>query len=311
MKKHILIRIILTIFMLLTGIELAGKESGKDKKSWVIKGSNALLINQTSFSNWAGGDNSSVTGSVILDYKFNFNKDKNSWNTHVKLGYGLNYQGNRLDETRKTEDFIDISSIYGRRFSKFLLFSFNVGFKSQFDTGYKYENSNDLETKRKTSSFLAPAYLNFGPGIKFEKSANFWINVSPLNSKITIVNDDELSDAGNFGVDKGDHVKYELGFMGQIYFKTDIMKNVNFEQKLQIFSNLLDNPQYVDFDYDLTLNMKVNKLITVRAGMTLKYDHDTEIYLGMGEDAQGNPVKKYGRRIQVKQTFGAGINFSF
>lgn len=308
MVRKILVAIIILISCITLG---ADDTKNKETKIWTIKGSNSLLINQTSFSNWSGGSNNSVTGSVILDYKFNFSKKKNTWDTHVKLGYGLNYQPNRLDVTRKTEDYIDVTSIYGHKISKNLFFSFNVSFKTQFDTGYKYQTVDSKEERSKTSGFLAPAYLNFGPGIKFEKSGNFWVNFSPLNSKVTIVKDHELSEAGNFGVDEGKHLRYELGALGQIYLKLNLMKNISFEQKLQLFSNVLDKPQHVDFDYDASLNMKVNKIITVKAGITLKYDHDTDIYLGMGEDAQGNPVKRYGRRVQIKQTFGAGLNISF
>jgi len=44
---------------------------------------------------------------------------------------------------------------------------------------------------------------------------------------MTFVNDDDLADAGAFGVDPGDHVRNEFGGYMRTFFKKDLMEKHN------------------------------------------------------------------------------------
>jgi hypothetical protein len=56
---------------------------------WTIHGQNTVLINQSSFSNWAAGGVNSLEANVVFDYDFNYKRDKWSWDNKAIVGYGL------------------------------------------------------------------------------------------------------------------------------------------------------------------------------------------------------------------------------
>jgi len=84
------------------------------------------------------------------------------------------------------------------------------------------------------------------------------------------------------------------------------MENVSFENILKLYSNYLEKPQNVDVDYTANLFMKVNKFITVNAGVQMIYDDNTKIpYVENGVKLMGGP------KLQVRQIVGAGVTYKF
>ncbi|MCO4293611.1 DUF3078 domain-containing protein [Solitalea sp. MAHUQ-68] len=270
-------------------------------KTWTINGQNSLLFNQSSFSNWAAGGVNSLAGTLLLDYNFNYNKERWNWDNHVLIGYGLSKQ--KDVGVRKTDDRYLLGSLLGYRLKKYWYASFFANLQSQFANGYEYDADG---ARTLISGPFAPAYLAFGPGISYKKSDNWKVNFSPLASRITFVSDDYLSSIGAFGVDPGKNTRYEFGVILQAYRKDEIMKNINLEHMLQLYSNYLDNPQNVDVNYTLNLFMKVNNFISANFGIQLIYDDDTTFpYTNdAGETA-------YRSQLQFKEIFGAGLTFKF
>ena len=126
------------------------------------------------------------------------------------------------------------------------------------------------------------------------------IMISPLSSKITFVMDDDLSAAGSFGLDPGQTVRAEMGANIKLAYKKEILKNVEIDTKLNLFSNYLENPQYVDVNWDLLLTFKVNEFISASLMTQLIYDYDIKFGPAMDED-----------RIQFKELFGIGLTYKF
>src|SRR6195952_4816020 len=161
-------------------------------KVWKIHGQNTLLINQSSFSNWAAGGVNSVAANIVLDYDFNYKRGKWSWDNKVILGCGISKQNGT--DWRKNDDRIILNSLLGYQAAKYWLYTFYTNFQTQFSNGYAY-NGNQ---RTLLSALFAPAYLTFGPGFAYKKSDNFRVNISPLASRITIVSNDSLSSIGAF-----------------------------------------------------------------------------------------------------------------
>lgn len=85
------------------------------------------------------------------------------------------------------------------------------------------------------------------------------------------------------------------------------MENVSFENILKLYSNYLDKPQNIDIDYTANLFMKVNKFITVNAGVQLVYDDNTALPI----IKDGVEVGKRNSALQVRQIVGAGVTYKF
>jgi hypothetical protein len=291
MKKIILI----VISAALSSVIYA--QETQDSTNWKFSRQASLNFSQVSFSNWIGGGKNSVSGVGLLDMSANYKKNKIHWDNSLKAGYGLMKEGD--NELIKNEDKLDLNSKLGVEMkNEHLLFSTFVNFLTQFADGYKYPNTVD-----KISGFFAPAYLTVASGFDYQPSEMFSLFFTPVSGKFTFVTDDELSEAGAFGVDPGKKARAEMGATIKSEFKTPVANNVNLSTSLMLFSNYFHQPQNIDVNWDVAINMKINEFLSANLLTNLIYDHDILIPL----DDEGNT----GRRVQFKQLFGVGLNFKF
>ncbi|MFO7828179.1 MAG: hypothetical protein R6V23_06125 [Bacteroidales bacterium] len=112
-----------------------------------------------------------------------------------------------------------------------------------------------------------------------------------------------LSTRGSFGVDPGEKTRLELGGSATIGFKKEIMKNVTITSTLGLFSNYLENPQNIDVDWKMSINMKINDYLSANLNTHFIYDDDIKT-----SDDEGN---EEGARIQFKEVFGVGLTYKF
>jgi len=73
----------------------------------------------------------------------------------------------------------------------------------------------------------------------------FSVLISPIGSRVTIVSDEKLSDAGAFGVTPGETALVQVGASVNAIFKKDIFKNINLMSKLDLFSDYKKNPENI------------------------------------------------------------------
>lgn len=272
-------------------------QEAQDTSYWKVSGQASVNFSQVSFSNWVGGGKNSVSGVGLFDINAIYQKDKMQWNNTLKAGYGLLKE--EKDEMVKTDDKLELNSKFGVQMkNEHLLYSTFVNFLTQFADGHKYPNTTD-----KISTFFAPAYLTVASGFDYQPSEKFSLFVTPVSGKFTFVTDEELSAAGAFGVEEGKKARAEMGAIVKSEFKTGLMKNVNLATTLSLFSNYFNNPQNIDVNWDVAVNMKINDYLSANLLTNLVYDHDILIPL----DDEGNT----GRRIQLKQLFGVGLSYKF
>ena len=151
--------------------------------------------------------------------------------------------------------FFEFNSLVGKKKSEFWSYSFFLNIRSQFTAGYDYTTT----PKTETSSFFAPGYVTFGPGMVYKKSDNFRANFAPLTSKMTFVSNQF---AGQYGTDPGKTSRYELGFYTSVYYKTTLMENVTMENIFNAYANYLEDPQNIDINYQLNFVMQINKYLS-------------------------------------------------
>lgn len=265
---------------------------------WKSKGKVSFLFNQASFSNWIAGGENSFSGNLGLDYKIDYKKDDYTWENRIMASYGL-LQTQSASFEKKTDDQLEINSIVAKKTKGYWYYSFLVNFRSQFTSGYLYSNDeNGAEIREKNTSFMSPGYLLFGPGMYWKKTENFKINLAPLTSKFTFVDDFYTSipgyiDGDYFGVDTNKSMLYQLGFNATAYYKFTIMENVTAENLLNLYSNYLKDPQNIDINYNLIVVMKINKILSANFNFQAIYDDDAF------------------RGFQTKEVFGVGLNYNF
>lgn len=270
---------------------------------WKTGGITNVNFSQTALINWAAGGENSYAVNGLLSLFANYKSGENAWDNSLDMGYGLLNQGQV--GLRKTDDKFDFLSKYGRKAFTNFYYTALVNFKTQFAPGYNYGTTNV-----KISNLFAPAYLLAAVGLNYQPNKNFNAFVAPFTGKMTIVADTALSNAGAFGVEKGKNTRSEFGgYARMIYtrndFKGELLKNLSLTSKIDLFSNYLKNPQYVDVSWENIIAMKVNKYISVSLNTHLLYDYDMKI---VDTNDDGTPDKT---KLQFKEILGVGFVYKF
>ncbi len=266
------------------------------KKGGVIN----INTSQTSLTNWAAGGQSSVSVNGLLSLFAHKKAAKSLWENFLDLGYGTMKQ--KEQDWWKTDDRIDFTSKYGIEMNEKLYYAALLNFKTQMTNGYNYPNDSD-----KISGFLAPGYLLGAVGIDYKPNANIAVFFAPATLKLTMVNDDALSDAGSFGVDPGDNLKTEFGGYLRTTLKYDIMENVGIQSKLDLFTNYLEDFGCIDVSWETLLSLKVNKFISATISTHLLYDQDVII---ARENDEGE-MESYNSKVQFKEVLAIGFSMKF
>lgn len=277
----------------------------KPQSFWDKVNEFGLNINEVAFVNWnAGGDNSvSALANMrfVRNYKFRYL----NWDNELRLRYGLNAQEGR--QLRKTDDQIRLSSTIGFRKDTITnwYYSVKATFNTQFSNGFKYPNRTTP-----ISRFMAPGYLFLGAGTSYiPEGGKFNLYISPITQKATFVLDENLSNQGAFGVDEGEHIFMEIGFLVTNTWEKEVLKNVLMNHRLSLYTDYLISFGNIDVDWEVTFNLKVNDHINANIGTHLIYDNDIKFDEVVADD--GTIIDPGIAKIQFKQSLGVGLTYAF
>ena len=311
MKKIALFLGLYLIFGMVASSQITDAESKLKKvetdtvASWKKGGFSGLNFSQTSLTNWAAGGQNSLALNGLFNFFAVYKDTLKVWENTLDLGYGFLRQSS-YDGIMKTDDRIEFNSKYGRKAFKNFYYAGLLNFRTQFSPGYNYPNDVD-----KISNFMAPGYLLAALGLNYIPNTYFNAFLSPLTGRLTFVLDEALSQKGAFGVAKGEKMKKELGGYVRLAFaksdfKQGFFQNMSIGTKVDLFSNYLKDPQYVDVNWETLLGMKVNKYITVSLNTQLIYDHDVRI-----DYNQSGSIDDDSPRVQFKEILGIGLMYKF
>ena len=286
----------LITFLCLTNLLFS--QSNDIPEKWKNSGNALFLVNQSSFSNWTSGGQSSISGTLKIDYNFNYSDNGWDWDTKVISNFGLN-KISGSDFLKKTDDRIEINSVLGKKFNNDIIgrwsYSSFFNFQTQFAKGYRFgRDANGNPNRTEKSRFFSPATVQLGVGMYWKKSKDLWVNVAPITGKLILVNrrfTENLNENETyFGVKKGGNSRFELGASIRSYYKSEIFENVTMENRLSLYSDYLDKPQNIDFDCTFNFIMKVNQYVSTNLIFQFVYD-DNEI-----------------SRVQIREVLGVGLN---
>ena len=282
----------------------------KTTKVWKTGGNFSINVGQGGSRNWAAGaEKFSFSLATYASLYANRKVGKWSWDNTLDVGYAL--VNTSSTGVRKNDDKIDIFSKLGRSIGNNLSLSIVGNARSQFNDGYDY-NYLGKGYRRRTSGFMAPAYLTFAPGVDWKPKSNFSVFIAPVAARVVVVTREPkgylfqagiipAADGGGFeapvstfyGVDPARQVRFELGGFLSMNYNREIFKNVFYKTRLDLYSNYLKsykyvatgpdqlsitdfgpNPQNVDVFWTNTFNMTVNKWLQVTYNFDLIYDDD-------------------------------------
>lgn len=263
---------------------------------WTLEGFAGLKMTQVSLTNWSAGGDNSLAFDLQGTYQANYKKGKHIWNNRLELAYGLNKTGD--DGVRKANDKIYLNTNYGYAIAKKWYASAFVTFQSQFSPGYDYSVNKDVFI----SEFMSPAYLTTGLGFTYDPGKIFTVVLSPVSWRGTFVLNDRLSDEGSYGVDPGSHLLSSFGANLKGEVKYEFLKNMTVYSRLDLYSDYLHKPLNIDVNWEVQVNMAINKWFSTTLTTNLVYDDDVKIVQKDGSK---------GARVQFKEVLGVGVQFHF
>lgn len=287
-----------------------------DTTYWKSGGISTLTFSQVSLTNWAAGGQNSAALNFNFGTFADYNKGRNKWENSLNVAYGLIKQGDA--DFEKSDDKLNIVTKYGYQINtsstKWYL-SALLDFKTQFSKGFDPEDNVTV-----ISDFMAPGYLVIGTGVDYYPNEFLSFTYIPLTGKFTFVNVQSLADNGDYGVDPavfdadgvtvltpGKNSRAELGS----FFRAKYLKG-NFESRLELFTNYIDNFGDIDVNWQNGLVVQFSKVLSTNFFTQLIYDKDIKI----GADDNGDGVieeadGEFKDRVQFKSVIGVGLTYQF
>ena len=284
------------------------------KLGWRTKKEVGLNLNQVSFTNWNSGGTNSISGIVTGKASAKYKQEKWFWNSNFNIRYGLNKQEDR--DTRKTDDVIEVISNVGleKDPKSNWFYSARFSLNTQLARGYNYPDRDNPISK-----FLAPGYMFFGLGMEYGRHIErMSIYASPFTLKTTFVLDDDLANQGAFGVDPaiydldgniivdGKKVRQELGILLTNQYEEELFENIKLNSLLRLYTDYINSFGNIDIEWELNLDMKVNKFVKATLGSHIRYDNDIKIEVERNEMTNEEFVIE-GPKLQWKQILGVGV----
>lgn len=283
---------------------------------WIRKNKATVDLSEVAFVNWNAGGTNSISGLLGFETSANYSDRFFNWKNNAVVRVGMNKQ--ESTELRKTDDLFEVNSNIGFQPDDKAnwFYSARLNFKTQLFNGYKYPN-----TDTPISRFMAPGYLFFGGGMEYGKNIDKTsLYFSPVTLKATFVLDEELANAGKFGVTpaeydvdgnllvKGERIRREVGILLTNSYEMQVVENVNVKHQLSLYSDYINNFGNVDVDWSLDFDFKVNSFIRATLGSHIRYDDDIKTL--KETDVEGE-FDEAGAKIQWKQFLGIGFAVDF
>ncbi len=310
------------------------KDSG-----WVRGGFFSSSLSNTSFSNWAQGgtNNTALTANTSLFAIYKSYNGKGIWENYLDLAYGVIRNGEaKIDDPAspgnkvsnpfvKNEDKLVFLTKYGRRITDKLNYSALLSLNTQMFPGWSPEDI--MRRGNHVSNFLAQGFGYISVGLDYKPKPHWSIYFSPITAKYTLVREQRLADLGLYGVEAaeyerdtagniirkikdGQKLRMELGWYLNITFNKEVAKNITYQSRLELFQNYKTfsdtssaSPfEQIDVNWQNTINMKINKYISVVIINQIIWDYDVDT---------NNVQELTQRNWQLKNFFGIGFSAKF
>ena len=324
----------------------AAETKAPKPSNWTNSLKTNVTVGQTGLTNWAAGGDNTVSMAAFIDGNANWKQGDMFWNNRLQLDYGFLYASSK-PILQKSTDRIYRESKWGYKApsTKYLYFSANYDFKSQFTTGYNYNTPSTLvdpetgeeytgaalrqawkDARGLKSGFLAPAYTNLALGIDYVPTKWLSINIAPLTGGFVIVKNPELrkaysmkekatttedmiTAAGSDPVALGNlykAAKFEFGAQVKADAKVNVNDKFSYSTQVVLFANYLDIKHCPRINWDNRIDWKLAKYFSLTLATNLIYD-DT-IMITNDKDIEQFPNGK--ARVQFKESIAFGFTYT-
>ena len=239
--------------------------------NWLHVFNASLQFTQAYISgNWYQGGENNLALLGSLNWNCNLNTDVHpNWLFNNALSYKLGLATTHGDSIRNyliNEDNFLFTSQLGYKAVKNWYYSAMFQFTTQFLNNYK------VNTRTMTAAFLSPAEMNIGLGMTYNlKKADdrmFTLAIAPISYNWKYCRNITDIDPTRFGIDAGKHSKSTVGSN----FEAKLLWRFNPSVMLTSRYYMFTNYQYVQGDWENTLDFAIGKYLTTQFYTHLRFD---------------------------------------
>ena len=239
--------------------------------NWLHVFNASLQFTQAYISgNWYQGGENNLTLLGSINWNCNLNQDIHpNWLFNNALSYKLGVATTHGDSIRNyliNEDNFLFTSQLGYKAVKNWYYSAMFQFTTQFMNNYK------TNTRTMTAAFLSPAEMNIGLGMTYNyKKADdrmFTLAIAPISYNLKYCRNITDIDPTRFGIDAGHHCKSTVGSNFEAKWLWRFTPSVMLTSRLYMFTNY----QYVQGDWENTLDLSIGKYLTTQLYTHLRFD---------------------------------------
>lgn len=243
-----------------------------------------LTLTQVAFTDWAQGGENALAYTVTADGKSEDDEEGSNWTTIYKFVFGQARLGDQ--GLKKTDDIIDVGTVYTVKLNTLINPYASATFKSQFAKGYKFDNAgNELEV----SKFLDPAFLTQTAGFGYQPSKEFKTRLGAgLREVITDQFNQYADDPATPEIEK---TSVDGGLESVSNLELQLDDNILLTSQLELFDPFKHLDEVIVRN-TTTLTGKVNKYITSILSLQLINE------------------KKISPRTQIKESISLGMSYT-
>ena len=244
----------------------------------------SLTLTQVAYTDWAQGGENALAYTISVDGKSIEDESSSNWSTLYKFTFGQTRLG--IQGIRKTDDIIDLSTVYTYKLDSYVNPYAAATLKSQFAYGYVYPKQ---DSSVQVSAFFDPAYLTqrIGAGYQPIKEVKTRLGVG-LREVLTNQFNQYADDPTTAGIEK---TSVNGGIESVTNVDWQIEDNVLFTMQLEFFAPISHFDETVMRD-NSTVTAKVSKYVTGVVSVQLINEKRASPYM------------------QVKQTIALGLSYA-
>ena len=242
---------------------------------WQIKMNSSVTFSQNYVSDngYQGGESNinilSIQNMAINRYD---ETGKTEFKTVVDLKTGFyTTPSDTMRTFRVNENLFQVNSKFTVQAIKKWSYAFSTNFKTQVFNNYK-SNTDEL-----LSQFLSPGELNLNVGMNYSSKAlknkiDYSLMLAPLAYNLKFVlNIDEI-DETRFGIEEGHKALNQVGSSVEGKLSWKMSQNIKWDSRLYFFTNY----HVSQGNFENTFNFSINKFLTTKIYLHLRYDDDTK-----------------------------------
>ncbi len=265
----------------------APADTAKIVPPWQHKLVGSLLGNQVSFTDWKQGGDDAIAWNSLLEGKSVYEVGKKNWSSAYKFGFGqTRLNGNT---TRKTDDRIELESVYTHKTGMCNNPYIATTFKTQFAPGYTYDAKSG---RLKVSKFMDPGYWTQSAGMGFQPLTQIKVRLGAGLREIFASDFAAIYTDNKKTLDKIEKRVVEGGAELAVSLDWKLSKNLLLTSLVETFA------AFNNFDHPM---LRSN---TSLAASVVKY-------VSVVFNVQTINEPRVSARPQIKQSLSAGLNYSF